>query len=213
MSLAGVVEENMTPGRRERKRVETRERIFRAALKLFAKRGFTAVTVEEITDEADVGKGTFFNYFPSKEHVLGAFGRMQVGKIEAALARVKGGEMTAGEALRRLPLELAEEPGKSAELFRSLMVAVHSSAAVREMLQINLERGRELLAQLLWVSQQSGDIHSARLAIDLARIFQQTVFGTLQLWALYPATKLDERILQTFEIFWAGVSAQPGMGQ
>ena len=37
----------------------TRERIFRAALKLFAERGVLAVTVEDITEAADVGKGEF----------------------------------------------------------------------------------------------------------------------------------------------------------
>src|SRR5437899_3870437 len=58
------------PGRRERRRTETRERIFRAAMQLFAQHGFFSTTVEDITEAADVGKGTFFNYFPSKEHVL-----------------------------------------------------------------------------------------------------------------------------------------------
>ncbi|HLJ42079.1 MAG TPA: TetR family transcriptional regulator, partial [Candidatus Acidoferrales bacterium] len=53
-------------GRRERRRTETRERIFRAALDLFAERGFMETTVEDITEAADVGKGTFFNYFPTK---------------------------------------------------------------------------------------------------------------------------------------------------
>ncbi|HEV8383818.1 MAG TPA: helix-turn-helix domain-containing protein, partial [Candidatus Acidoferrales bacterium] len=65
------------PGRRERRRAETREKIFRAALGLYAARGLGAVTVEDITEAADVGKGTFFNYFPSKEHVFEAFGEMQ----------------------------------------------------------------------------------------------------------------------------------------
>ena len=52
--------------RRERRRVETRERIYRAALRIFAQRGYLETTVEDITDAADVGKGTFFNYFPTK---------------------------------------------------------------------------------------------------------------------------------------------------
>jgi hypothetical protein len=57
-------------GRRERRTVETRESLFRAALDLFARKGFTETTVEDITEAADVGKGTFFNYFPSKDHIL-----------------------------------------------------------------------------------------------------------------------------------------------
>jgi len=56
--------------RRARKKEETKERIFQAALELFRQRGVAATTVEEICDRADVAKGTFFNYFPRKEAVF-----------------------------------------------------------------------------------------------------------------------------------------------
>mgnify|MGYP004705420061 CR=1 FL=1 len=80
-------------GRRERHREEIRQRLYRAALKLFAERGFLETTVEDITDAADVGKGTFFNYFPTKEHILAAFGMERVAAIEQAYdkARVSPG--------------------------------------------------------------------------------------------------------------------------
>src|SRR5260370_27273969 len=57
--------------RRERKKEETKERIVQAAFALFRKRGVAATTVEEICERADVAKGTFFNYFPRKEAVVG----------------------------------------------------------------------------------------------------------------------------------------------
>src|SRR5580658_8514734 len=72
-------------GRRERHRAEIRERLFRAALRLFAERGYLQTTVEDITEAADVGKGTFFNYFPTKEHVLATFGAERIAVIEGAL--------------------------------------------------------------------------------------------------------------------------------
>src|ERR1700687_1506495 len=83
--------------RRQRRSADIRERLFRAALDLFAQRGFAETTVEDITEAADVGKGTFFNYFPSKDHILLAFGEMQLRKLEAAieLAR-RTGEPMAG---------------------------------------------------------------------------------------------------------------------
>jgi len=74
----------LPPNRRERQSLERRERLFRAALDLFARKGFAETTVEDITNAADLGKGTFFNYFPSKEHILLAFGEMQLGKLRAA---------------------------------------------------------------------------------------------------------------------------------
>ena len=57
-------------GRRERKKEETRRRIFDAAIRLFADKGFEATTVDEIAEAADVAKGTFFNYFPRKEDIV-----------------------------------------------------------------------------------------------------------------------------------------------
>src|SRR5246127_4984475 len=71
--------------RRERRSMEVRERLFRSALDLFARKGFAETTVGDITNAADVGKGTFFNYFPSKEHILLAFGEMQLAKLQAAI--------------------------------------------------------------------------------------------------------------------------------
>ena len=57
-------------GRRERRQQETRERLFQSAMRLLSERDFSEVTIEMITEAADVGKGTFFNYFPNKEAIV-----------------------------------------------------------------------------------------------------------------------------------------------
>src|ERR1700687_2834231 len=77
------------PDPRPRRSAETRERLFRAALDLFAKKGFAETTVEDITEAADVGKGTFFNYFPSKDHILVAFSEMQLAKLQSAVEQAR----------------------------------------------------------------------------------------------------------------------------
>jgi len=59
--------------RRERKKEETRGRILKAAFKLFVQNGFESTTIDQIADEADIGKGTFYNYFSSKEAALNGF--------------------------------------------------------------------------------------------------------------------------------------------
>lgn len=47
-----------------------REDILNSALKLFFKKGFNATSVEEITREAGISKGSFYTYFQSKEELL-----------------------------------------------------------------------------------------------------------------------------------------------
>lgn len=61
--------------RRERKKQETYERLYSTALFLFQTQGYERTSIEQITQQADVGKGTFYNYFDSKEAVALEFSR------------------------------------------------------------------------------------------------------------------------------------------
>ncbi|GBF33871.1 transcriptional regulator [Desulfocucumis palustris] len=56
--------------RRERKKLHVKNSISGIALKLFFEKGFMETTVAEIMEEADLGTGTFYNYFSSKEEIL-----------------------------------------------------------------------------------------------------------------------------------------------
>ncbi|NHC14920.1 TetR family transcriptional regulator [Motilibacter sp. E257] len=57
-------------GLRERKKLEAWRSIRECALRLISERGFDAVSVEEIAEEANVSRTTFFNYFSCKEAVV-----------------------------------------------------------------------------------------------------------------------------------------------
>jgi AcrR family transcriptional regulator len=181
----------------------------RASL-LFARQGFFTTTVEQITEAADVGKGTFFNYFPSKEHALAGFGEMQVARVDAALSQVRAGREPMRRVLRRLAYALAEEPGRSQALVRSLMVANLSSEPVRQLFRHNLAKGRRRLAKLIALGQERGEIRRSQRPAELARLFQQMFLGTMLMWAIHPPSPVNTWLEPTFELFWAGIATRRG---
>ena len=52
-----------------RRKRETQSRLLNAALRLMAEKGMEGVAINEITESADVGFGSFYNYFESKEAI------------------------------------------------------------------------------------------------------------------------------------------------
>jgi AcrR family transcriptional regulator len=57
-------------GRRDRKKNETRQALRDAAHRLFAEKGFSRTTIDDITEAADVSRRTFFRYYASKDDLL-----------------------------------------------------------------------------------------------------------------------------------------------
>src|SRR5437879_9604558 len=130
--------------RRQRRSAELRERLFRAALTMFARKGFVETTVEDITEAADVGKGTFFNYYPSKEHILIALCEMQLGKLEAAIENARRTNMAIGDLLRSLGGRMTEEPTRNPAIVRTLLQAYLSTTPVRAAMVVLQKRAHSL---------------------------------------------------------------------
>ena len=70
--------------RRERKKLETYTRLYECAMELFRQQGYEQTSVEQITQLADVGKGTFYNYFQSKEAVVLEYSRRNYQELIAS---------------------------------------------------------------------------------------------------------------------------------
>src|SRR5512146_249747 len=195
--------DNVAPqGRRERRAAETRIRLFRCALALFAEHGLPNVTVEDITEAADVGKGTFFNYFETKDHVLGVMAEIQIGKIRQAESRAANSRQSIYATLRKLAQQLAEEPGRSPELARALLSSFLGSVNVREIVKRTMLDGRNVVEGLIAVGQQSGEIRPGLKKEKVAMQFIQAVMGTVLIWSLHESPALNIMIEDSFRHFW-----------
>lgn len=88
-SVTDVIEE-APANRGARRRARTRARLIEAARILFARQGVDATRINEITEEADVGFGSFYNHFASKDEI-----------VEAVLAETVRAQADALDALTR----------------------------------------------------------------------------------------------------------------
>jgi AcrR family transcriptional regulator len=192
-------------GRRERRAAETRLRLFRCALRLFAERGFPNVTVEEITEAADVGKGTFFNYFQSKDHVLGVMAEIQLGKVREAAEHAMRGDESIHAVLHHLFLRAAEEPGRSPDLARALISCFLASAAVRTLIKRHMCEGRKVLARIVAEGQKRGEIDPRLKKEKVAIQILQAILGTVLLWSLHEEPALATWIEDSFQHFWRSI--------
>jgi AcrR family transcriptional regulator len=80
--------EDPPQSRQDRRRARTRARLVAAAGALFARQGVDNTRINEITEEADVGFGSFYNHFASKEAI-----------VEAVLAETVAAQGAAIEAV------------------------------------------------------------------------------------------------------------------
>jgi AcrR family transcriptional regulator len=194
-------------GRRERRRRETHARIFDAAMRLFSERGYANTPVEEITEAADVAKGTFFNYFPSKEAILEALAERQLGVVKAAEEKAREAA-SVHPVLLEMIHKLAERPSRSQLLLRSLMGVAMTHNTLSTFLGRVLDGGRGHVAAIMKRGQQLGELRLDLSPLELARVLQHAIFGTQMIWSLSARSDLNKWLDMTFEIFWRGVAAE-----
>jgi AcrR family transcriptional regulator len=177
-------------------------------MELFAQRGFFATTTADITDAADVGQGTFFNYFPTKAHVLIVLSEKQIEKIAAAQREAEAGTTPMRDVFSTLMHAIVEEPARSQALTRSLLTAFVANDDVREIMRDTLQRGRERLARMCVLGQARQELRRDRHAADMAMTFQRGALGTLLLWAMQAQGDLHAWLDKALEDFWAVAGAK-----
>jgi len=108
---------------RTRRREDTRQKLYEAAVDLIAERGHSATTVDDIAERAGVAKGTVYYNFPSKPALFEELLRHGVGLLTARFREVVAGQppRQAVAALIRAQLEYIQRYRAFAQLLLSEM--------------------------------------------------------------------------------------------
>ncbi|GDX41057.1 TetR family transcriptional regulator [Armatimonadota bacterium] len=187
--------------RRERRRIETRDRLFEAATRLLSERDFDSVTVEMITEAADVGKGTFFNYFANKEGIVAYYfeyisqfiGKTFQDQMEL-LTQLQQNAASPEEireawdeicwkCLMDMVRQIAEFDSRSRRFARTLLALCQTNETVRkESLRVK-EQMLESAVELMRLEQSLGLVRSDYSPDVIARFLRNVYFSTLTEWA------------------------------
>ena len=160
-SLGAPLRNTPKPGLRERKKLQTRERLTAAAMALFLEKGFEATTLDDIAAVAEMSRRSFFHYFASKEEVVFAWKDAFGDGLVAALAQRPQGEPLLQAAERAL---IASISGYDREEAIALSRLVKETPALRAYDQVKYEKlERVLAAALAERTAQGGDPLPARL--------------------------------------------------
>ncbi len=192
-----------------RKRTDDkRERILRAAVKVFAKKGFYASRVSEIAKAAGVADGTIYLYFDSKDDVLESLFEDRTERLLTALRTELAKHEGASARLRRLiemQLGLLEGQRELAEV-----ITVNLRQSTRLLRQYGSKRFVEYLefmASVIADGQRSGEFRDDVSPRVMARALFGALDGVTLTWALGEARAggLDKAAAQLAELWLRGL--------
>ncbi len=195
-----------SPGKRESGKHERRERLYQAAVALFREQGYEETTVDQITRRAGLAKGTFFNYFATKDAVLRYMGERAIGRL--GNMSVTGGSTSAVGNLKRFLAALADSLEHDRDLVRLIF---NKGIAVPELLCGNAGGFsiRPMAALMLRRAQHQGEINPLLDPDALAMALDALYLQQLVLWceaaAPYP---LAERFTGVVDLLMMGIAAR-----
>lgn len=193
--------------RRERKKDETRQRIFREAIRLFRERGFEATTVDEITERADVARGTFFNYFPKKEAVLAYLSEQRLIEAEADAGAILAAQQPAREKLLAIYAGAASAYEEEKELSQFVLPEL-LRRAFTPVEEIG-PRWDSIIAQVFEQGQKSGELRADVDPHRAVALLTSSYYALLFMWVHCPepmGMNLQSELRSRLELCFEGLA-------
>ncbi len=125
---------NISPtSRHERRRQQTRKLLIDTTVQLVLEKGYEAITIQDITDRADLGRGTFYIHFKDKEDVLWTAIQSLIREMEAEAHQQFAGKLPKQAEYYGL-LNIFRHAEKNRDLYR-VVLSGQGSAVLTERVQ------------------------------------------------------------------------------
>lgn len=170
-------------GRRERRKLELRNRILEASVELFRARGVIATTVNDISDRADVAQKTFFNHFPSKQHLLREIAHYSLGELLLDIEEVCKQPLSSRERIHQFFTKLADNADEAGPMQRELLTEI---VHIAHEAGTEPEQARQLQAAFAGIVDRglsAGDLITAHSAETLTEMLMGTFYVLMFNWA------------------------------
>jgi AcrR family transcriptional regulator len=183
--------------RREQRKTRTERSLQRAALSLFAERGYDTTTTDEIAEVAGVSSRTFFRYFATKDSVLFVGASAWVRSLTKQFLG-KPESMSDVGALREALIDLAPatEPGRDS--FALWARATASSLTLRGRVRDHSQDDIRGLSEA--IAERRGLGHANRDTRLLAEVTLTTYRRALDRWLATPDEPLAAVIADEFDL-------------
>ena len=188
--------------RREQTKQTNRGRIYDAALELFAERGYSTVTVEDICARADVGRATFFRLYGTKSGLLEEFNLRLAVEARTRVERL--GTPTAAAALQEVQRTICDAWASSGRGLREMAeeyIHTVSLAAGAGASQPDLH---VLVSSIIRAGQASGEVVAKPNPDFIAWVVIAALCSATATWLGTPET-MRRRSTETLQLLFSGM--------
>lgn len=169
--------------RRERRKLEMRGRILEAATLLFDAQGIHQTKLSEISDRADVAQKTFFNHFPSKQHLIRALAEGALQRLLVDIEQVRKAPGTTRDRIHRFFEHIADNAESAGPMHRELLTElIHAMHESREE-SAHVRRLRDAFGQIVADGVSHGELTRDHDPETLAEVLLGTFYSLMFSWA------------------------------